>query len=511
VSFVRIYKIMLIVLVLCVVGALSISCGSESDSAAVTEEQVVTVQRGDLTVDITAVGNLAFSHQEEMKFDVEGTIGEILVEVGDQVEEDQVLAKLDDVSITSLELELPQAEAAVADAKVALEAAEEALEDAEEPYSDSEIAQAELDVVNAEITLDRAQESYERAYDKYVGNRTVEEWAQAYEQKKAELTVAEFSLADAEEALAEMKAGADPLEVEQKQKQLAVAQASLKEAESTLDEAIERLEEATMVAPFAGIIISVDAEEGDEVDSKQVIIEMVDPEKFEVEVLVGEMDISGVQVGTQAIIQVDAFSGISLPAEVTYISPTATIQQGVVNYTVEVEIQSLQAMVQERQEARQETMLDISAEDIAERVQQAVEQGLITQEQAEEMLKQGQKGQAPFQQGGESLPRRISEEFQLKEGLTVTVSIIVEERNDVLLVPNSAITSSGRQNYVKVVLPNGISENRLVTTGISDWQYTEIVEGLNEGDEIVVPQGTATTSTTQQGQQNRMFVPGVRK
>ncbi len=70
----RISKIMLIVLVLCVVSVFSISCGPESDSAVVTEDQVVAVQRGDLTIDITAVGNLAFSHQEELTFEASGTV-----------------------------------------------------------------------------------------------------------------------------------------------------------------------------------------------------------------------------------------------------------------------------------------------------------------------------------------------------------------------------------------------------------------------------------------------------
>ena len=83
-SFMRILKIMLIVLVLCVVSALLPSCRSASDT--VSEAQVVTVQRGDLTIDITAVGNLAFSHQEELTFEVSGTVGEVLVEVGDPVE-----------------------------------------------------------------------------------------------------------------------------------------------------------------------------------------------------------------------------------------------------------------------------------------------------------------------------------------------------------------------------------------------------------------------------------------
>ena len=79
----RILKIMLVVLVVCVVSALLLSCRSASDT--VSEFQVVTVQRGDLTIDITAVGNLAFSHQKELTFEVGGTVSEILVEVGDPV------------------------------------------------------------------------------------------------------------------------------------------------------------------------------------------------------------------------------------------------------------------------------------------------------------------------------------------------------------------------------------------------------------------------------------------
>jgi len=263
-----------------------------------------------------------------------------------------------------------------------------------------------------------------------------------------------------------------------------------------------------MVAPFAGIVTSVDIETGDAVNANQVIIGLVDPDRFETEILVSETDILNIRRGAEASIQVDSLSGISLPASVTFISPTATIQQGVVNYTVEVEIQSLQAMTQERQEAMQETMPDISSGEIPERMQEAIEQGRITQEQAEEMLEQMQEGEMPFAQGGESLPTMMSEDFQLKEGMTVTVSIIVEERSDVLLVPNSAITSSGRQTYVEVVLSDGTIEERLVTAGISDWQYTEIVDGLDEGDSVVVPETTTTTSTTPQNQPGGMF-PGM--
>ncbi len=436
----RTLKIMLIVLVLSVVGALSIGCGPGSDAAVVTEEQLVTVQRGDLTIDITAVGNLSFAYEEGLTFGVEGTVGEVLVEVGDSVEEGQVVAKLDDTSVISLqeavsqaeinleqarinlrdaeenleeaqnpytELDIAQAEAAVVNAMVALEAAREALEEAENPSTESDIVQAELAVINAEIAQDRAQDNFERAEAQYKRNRSVQAWEWDYEQKQKELAIAEFNLAEAEETLVEMMAGADPLEVEQKQKQLAVAQANLEEADdalaeieawiegvidvgvelkqlevataqAALGEAIERLEMATMIAPFAGIVTLVNVDAGEAVNANQAVIELVDPDKFAAEILVGETDILNVRPGAEASIRVDSISGISLPAQVTFIAPTATIQQGVVNYKVKVEIQSLQAMMLEWPEARQEARPDISSGEFPERIIQAIEAGLIT-------------------------------------------------------------------------------------------------------------------------------------
>ncbi len=538
VSPMRISRVIPIFLAVCLVGVLLISCGPESDPAAVAEEQITAVRRGDLTIDITTVGNLAFSRQEELTFKAEGTIGEVLVDVGDSVAGGQRLARLDDTSTTSLQqavvrakielreaesavaVAVTQAEAAVADARVALEAAREALEDTE--YTESDIVQAELAVINAEIALDRAEDDFEKARYKYVQNRSVPERAQDYRQKQQELEIAEFDLVDAEETLAEVKAGADPLQVEQKQQQLALAQANLQETEETLagrlgvelkqsevasaraalDEAIERLEMAAMAAPFAGVVTSVNAESGETVNADQVIIELADPDKFEVEVLVSEMDIFDIRLGAPATIQVDAVSAVSLPAEVTHISPIATIQSGVVSYEVKVEIESLQAIMEEGRAARQEAMSGISSGELADRVKQAIEAGLISSEQAEEMMKQRQPGQP-------AMPAMIPEELRLKEGLTVTISIILEERNDVLLVPNSAVTSSAGQSYVKVVSAAGAIEDRPVTIGISDWQYTEVVDGLDEGERVVVPGGTTAEAAASSARPRGIRIPGM--
>ncbi len=258
----KIPKILLITLALGIASISLIGCRSAPETP---EYQVVTVQRGDLTIDITAVGNLAFSHREELTFEAPGTVGEVLVEAGDSVEEGQVLAKLDDTSITSLQeavaqarvnlegteenlenaenpskLDVAQAQADVANARVALEAAQEALETAENPYSESDITHAELAVTDAEIALEEAQDALEFAEAPYGWPNKADPLD--VEQKEKQLAVAEFDLAEAEEDLAEMLAGSDSLEVDQKQKQLTVAQADLAEAEDALADLLDSVD-----------------------------------------------------------------------------------------------------------------------------------------------------------------------------------------------------------------------------------------------------------------------------
>ena len=125
----RILKIMLITFILGGLLAVPVlGCTSESESV-LPESQIVTVQRGDLTIDVTAVGNLALSVKEELAFEISGTVEEILVESGDSVEEGQLLAKLDtsewENELRVLERNLLQAEITLENAEVALEKAEE--------------------------------------------------------------------------------------------------------------------------------------------------------------------------------------------------------------------------------------------------------------------------------------------------------------------------------------------------------------------------------------------------
>lgn len=73
----------------------------------------------------------------------------------------------------------------------------------------------------------------------------------------------------------------------------------------------------------------------------------------------------------------------------------------------------------------------------------------------------------------------------LKAGMLVTVTLVTVTHRGVLAVPSAAIVQRNGQPTVYVVV-NGRAEPRVVQTGLSDGQRTEITSGLRPGEIIVV-------------------------
>jgi len=76
---------------------------------------------------------------------------------------------------------------------------------------------------------------------------------------------------------------------------------------------------------------------------------------------------------------------------------------------------------------------------------------------------------------------------ELKDGMSATAEIIIEQHNDVLLIPNRAIQGSWENPFVEVVTDEQI-EKRQISIGLSDGIYTEVLSGLEEGEEVILPQ-----------------------
>jgi HlyD family secretion protein len=83
----------------------------------------------------------------------------------------------------------------------------------------------------------------------------------------------------------------------------------------------------------------------------------------------------------------------------------------------------------------------------------------------------------------------------IKPSMSDTVSIIVNTKQDVLLVPNSAVTTKQGVSYVNILGSDGKPKQQEVTVGLSNDSMTEITSGLNEGDAVVTQTITSKSST----------------
>jgi macrolide-specific efflux system membrane fusion protein len=81
----------------------------------------------------------------------------------------------------------------------------------------------------------------------------------------------------------------------------------------------------------------------------------------------------------------------------------------------------------------------------------------------------------------------------LKPGMSANASVTTGERDNVLNVPNAAVTGSGSNATVKV-LKNGVQTTTSVVAGLKGDSSTEIVSGLTAGQQVVTSSGVVATA-----------------
>jgi RND family efflux transporter MFP subunit len=75
----------------------------------------------------------------------------------------------------------------------------------------------------------------------------------------------------------------------------------------------------------------------------------------------------------------------------------------------------------------------------------------------------------------------------LRPEMTTHVRIIVEEKTNVLVVPNNAVRFEEGRNVVYINKGKAKPERRTITLGIRDDVFTEIISGIVEGERIIIP------------------------
>jgi len=324
-------------------------------------------QKGALVTSVSATGNIAVDQEANIDPTISGTVADLVVKVGDSVEEGDTLFTIinDDLTVSSQK------------AAVSLQQAKNAVD-------------------SAIVSEKQAKEDYHSA------KKEDEDDPSSYNAREMQILKDKIDIAQNG--------------IVQAQKSYA---ATLAEYANQLDEANKRVVKASI----SGTVNEINIKNGDDLSklssgsSRTVPIIIGDLDTLKAEVQVNEVDIPNVQIGQKATMTFDAIGDFTASGKVEKIDALGTVSSGVVTYSVTLSFDSLDS--------------------------------------------------------------------RIKPNMSVTASIIVDSKSDVLSISTSAIKTAGDKNYVEVLSDNGEPKRKIVEIGISNDTKTEINNGLSVGDEVI--------------------------
>ncbi len=343
-----------------------------------TTRETTTIDTGDINITVNATGNIVANQDASLNFGTNGKVTAILVQPGDFVRKGQVIATVENTSaqdslasaeqgVYSKELSLRQltdpprdVDVAVAQANLNMAQARAQESNVGVSASSVQISQDQVELaknqlwqnqLSGDITnANREQLASNPRTSPQAGSLQTEaevnasndqselgvQIAQANYQATTSqggnysaIVSAQASVTQAQIALNQLMAGADPKDIEQAQHNLDAAKAQLELAQANLAKTV-------LVAPFDGMVAQINLNVGESAPATNAVV-MVDPSKFYLDLPVSEIDIASVKVGQQVDLHFDALVGQTIKGTVTHISDVATATAPV-SYTVRVEI-----------------------------------------------------------------------------------------------------------------------------------------------------------------------------
>ena len=286
-----------------------------------------------------------------------GKILEVTVREGDTVTAGQVIARLDDAQVRARE---DQARAALADAQSKMQSAREQIGVLQDQLRQNHLqsgqstmdaegrvrqAQADLTAAQADLTQQQAAlrlaEFNRDAYTRLAktGAASTQQGLQAEvqaDQQAAAVAAAQRRVESARGALTTAQANLDNPkirdaqisstegQISQQQSTIAGAKAQTAQAQAQLAEAEADRADLTVLAPFAGTVLTRAAEPGEVVQAGTAIVTLLDLSKVYLRGFVPEGDIGKIKIGQPAHIFLDSNSKQALDGSVLRIDPQAT-------------------------------------------------------------------------------------------------------------------------------------------------------------------------------------------
>ena len=308
--------------------------------------------------------------------------------------------------------------------------------------------------------MDDTWTSYQNAKDNLTAVQTQQSKATVTAQNA--ITRAQDALTTAQTTLADLKAGPDPLQVDATDKQLAVSQAALAQAQADLAnlKASLPLTAALKEADVAAAQATLDT-----------ALQRLDSATLKA-TMAGMISLGNVVVGQT----------VNANTAIMDVVDTNTIElDGFVDQT-DVLFVKVGAQANVTTDALPGQVLQGTVSAIASTAQ--TQSGVVSY---------------PI-----SITLQVPKGLDLRAGLTATASVVIRQQNNVLRVPLQALYGTFTQPSVKVS-SNGRIEEKPVVLGNSDDYWVAVLQGLSQGDQVVMQAQQATAGPLNAGQAFRQL------
>jgi HlyD family secretion protein len=449
--------IIIIVSALVVAGLVyGIVSAQQNQQASNDDLQTFEISYGPLSAVVDETGEVYADQTAILFWETKGIVGEINVELGEEVVAGQILATLNENSLPqtiylaqqdlinserALENLYEGAAESAAISQLAVANARDALDSAEYRWtlnqpgnraSDEELKSAKAKKTIAEKQLTQKQKEYDNASGSIAKAKAQINLTAAINQRQyavwylnwlqdggdeiemaifdANVAVGLANLEAAEREYNRVKDGPDPDDISMAEARIAAAQASL--------------DMTSITAPFGGVITSVDVLPGDLVVPNTLAFRIDNLYNLLVDVGVSEIDINQIKVGQPVTLSFDAVLGKEYQGEIVEVSPVGVLQQGLVSFEVTIEL--------------------------------------------------------------------LDADEDVRPGLTAAVAIVVRQVEDALLIPNRAVRwVKGEQVVYLATDPDIVNAENLlrvlVTLGASSDEFSEVLDGdISAGDLVVL-------------------------
>ncbi|ANS75547.1 hypothetical protein AWM70_13845 [Paenibacillus yonginensis] len=412
-------------------------------------QSTTTVKKGDITVSVSGSGSVIATGQESVRPKDEGKVDKVLVKAGDVVKKGQQLLtyEADDIS--------------------------------------EQVKQAESNIKLQQSDLEDLQEQFKEKVQSGATDDELNEVKKSIEKQELDISSAQDDLAKMQEDAA----APDPL-----------------------------------VAPIDGTITTVGITDGEQAKGGTELFVITDYQKLSVKVSVDELDIPKVKAGMAAKVTLDALPDQTFDGEVSEIANEGTSSNGVSLFDVTIALKNAdEARVGMSAEAsiiieEKKDVLTLPIEAVQQRGDNymvILPTGTTEAASGTESSTSAEEGGFPpsavgsdgsDRNGGESGQRgaaQASGSGQAQSGQTAG-----DQQTE---SPNGGAARTGRTSGTaggsRISERSGTAANRgqmkQIEVGIHDESTIEIVSGLNEGDEVVVPTVKASSSAAAEIQGNR--------